>query len=25
MLLSGAAPPRWDRWISAWRPLWELG
>jgi hypothetical protein len=24
MLLSGAAPPRWDRWISAWRPLWEI-
>lgn len=23
MLLSGTAPPTRDRWISAWRPLWE--
>ena len=23
MLLNGMAPPPRDRWISAWRPLWE--
>jgi hypothetical protein len=23
MLLEGTAPPRWDRWIAAWRPLWN--
>lgn len=23
MLLTGTAPPMRDRWIAAWRPLWE--
>lgn len=23
MLLAGTAPPLGDRWVAAWRPLWE--
>ena len=23
MLLTGTAPPMRDRWVAAWRPLWE--
>ncbi len=22
-LLTGAAPPPWDRWVNAWKSLWE--
>jgi hypothetical protein len=22
-LVRGGAPPRWDRWVRAWRPVWE--